>query len=114
MIEEKAHRHFEPRDYVKVWGVLVLLLVASVVGPMLEIPWLTLITAFGIAVVKTVMVAANFMHLRFEVRMIWFLLIMAFMAVFAFFFGMAPDISKTSGPNWADCMATQSCIEQRY
>ncbi|GIT73411.1 MAG: hypothetical protein Ct9H300mP28_32250 [Pseudomonadota bacterium] len=33
---------------------------------MLEIPVITLITAFGIAIVKAFMVAANFMHLKFE------------------------------------------------
>ena len=52
--------------YVKLWAVLLVLLVISVCGPMLEIKWVTLLTAFGIAVVKAYLVAANFMHLKTE------------------------------------------------
>jgi len=39
-------------NYVKIWVWLVVLLLISVAGPMLEIPALTIITAFGIAVIK--------------------------------------------------------------
>ena len=45
-----------------------MLLVVSVAGPMLEIKIVTLITAFGIAVVKAYLVAKNFMHLNIEQR----------------------------------------------
>ena len=40
------------KGYVKTWAVLVVLLIISVIGPMFEILWLTLLTAFGIACVK--------------------------------------------------------------
>jgi hypothetical protein len=53
-------------NYVKIWIWLVVLLLISVAGPMLEIPAVTIITAFGIAFVKAFLVAANFMHLKFE------------------------------------------------
>ena len=53
-------------NYIKIWFWLLGLLVISVAGPMLEIPALTIITAFGIAIVKAYLVAANFMHLKFE------------------------------------------------
>ena len=59
----EAHEH---PNYIKIWFLLVVLLLISVAGPMLEIPVLTLITAFGIAVLKAFLVAANFMHLKFE------------------------------------------------
>ena len=113
MAEGKAHTHFEVRDYVKVWGILVVLLAVSVLGPLMEIPLLTLITAFGIAIVKTLMVAANFMHLKLEIRYIWFLLIAALLAMLVLFVGLSPDITKHEGVNWENCMVTQSCVKQR-
>ncbi|HBL54382.1 MAG TPA: caa(3)-type oxidase subunit IV [Candidatus Lambdaproteobacteria bacterium] len=100
-------------NYVKIWIWLLVLLGLSVSGPMLEIPTLTIITAFGIAVVKAFLVAANFMHLKFEKKIIWFLLIMCFCMLGVFFFGVAPDIMMTEGDQWIDCIADKSCVEQR-
>ena len=60
-----SETHSHP-NYVKIWYWLLILLAISVAGPMLEIPWITVLTAFGIALIKTFMVAANFMHLKFE------------------------------------------------
>src|SRR4030095_7096799 len=54
------------RNYVKIWAILTALLVVSVTGPMLGIRVVTLITAFGIALVKAYLVAKNFMHLDVE------------------------------------------------
>ena len=60
-----SETHAHP-NYIKIWFWLLILLAISVAGPMLEIPWITVVTAFGIAAVKTFMVAAKFMHLQFE------------------------------------------------
>ena len=116
-MSDAAHAH---PNYVKIWVILLVLLTVSILGPMLEIPWLTVATAFGIAIIKTLMVAANFMHLKFEKHIIWFLLTIAFVFLGVFFFGVASDIVKTDGANvdgiiqWQDCIANQSCtIEQR-
>ena len=54
------------QHYVKIWGILLVLLVISICGPMLEIKVVTLITAFGIAIVKAWVVASYFMHLNIE------------------------------------------------
>ena len=113
MAEGKPQTHFEVRHYVKVWGILVVLLAVSVLGPLMEIPLLMLITAFGIAIVKILMVAANFMHLKFEIRYIWFLLTAALLAMLVLFMGLLPDITKHEGANWENCMVTQSCVKQR-
>ena len=104
--------HAHP-NYVKIWLRLVVLLVISTVGPMLEIPIITLITAFGIAVLKAFMVAANFMHLKFEKHIIWFMMIMSLILLGVFFFGVAPDIMQTEGDQWIDCISDNSCVEQR-
>ena len=104
--------HAHP-NYVKIWIWLVILLVISTVGPMLEIPVVTLITAFGIAVVKAYMVAANFMHLKFEKHIVWFMMIMSLILLGVFFFGVAPDVMQTEGDQWIDCVEDKSCVELR-
>jgi caa(3)-type oxidase subunit IV len=87
-------------DYVKVWAILVLLLVLSVAGPAAGMWWLTLLTAFGIAVVKAWMVAAYFMHLRVEPRYVSYLLVALVALVVVLFAGVAPDVMKERGQNW--------------
>ncbi|MCS6781459.1 MAG: cytochrome C oxidase subunit IV family protein, partial [Geminicoccaceae bacterium] len=72
-----THAHDDPRaherHYVRVWAALCVLLVVSVVGPMLEIPIVTLLTAFGIAVVKAYLVVRFFMHLPLEPKYVAYL-----------------------------------------
>ena len=106
----ETHEH---PNYVKIWYWLLVLLAISVAGPMLEVPALTLITAFGIAIIKSFLVAAYFMHLKFEKKIIWLLLIMSLFLLGVFFFGTAPDIMMTEGDQWIDCIADKSCVEQR-
>ena len=106
----ETHEH---PNYVKIWYWLLVLLAISVAGPMLEIPAITLITAFGIAIIKAFLVAANFMHLKFEKKIIWLLLIMSLCLLGVFFFGTAPDVMMTEGDQWIDCIEDKSCIEQR-
>lgn len=87
-------------NYVKVYIGLLVLFAISVVGPLFGHPWLTLVTAFGVAVVKATMVAAYFMHLNIERRYIWYLLLtmLAFMGLL--FAGVAPDVLASGGQNW--------------
>ena len=62
-------------NYKKIYFTLLGLLVVSVAGPFLGIVWVTLMTAFGIALVKANLVIQNFMHLKSERRLIkWMLL----------------------------------------
>lgn len=94
-------------DYIKIWLLLLVLLVISILGPMLEIKILTLITAFGIAIVKALLVAAYFMHLNIEKRYVWYLLITMLLMVGLFFAGTASDIMKPDGRNWVNSSAQQ-------
>ncbi len=89
-----------PAHYIRIWAVLVALLVVSVVGPMFEIRVLTLVTAFGIAVVKAYMVAANFMHLKTEKPLAVYILATCLIFMFLFFAGTSPDVMRTEGNNW--------------
>ena len=89
-----------PIHYVKIWGVLLVLLVISVCGPMLEIKAITLITAFGIAIVKAWVVANYFMHLNIEKKFIIYILLSMLICMALFFAGTAPDVMAPSGSNW--------------
>jgi caa(3)-type oxidase subunit IV len=88
------------RNYVKIWAILVVLLVISVFGPFLHIRVITLITAFGIALVKAYMVAKNFMHLDVEKPIIHWLLAVILALMVLLFAGLAPDVMKDVGRNW--------------
>ena len=92
--------HSSHPNYIKIWAILVVLLVISVLGPMIGIKAITLATAFGIAVVKALMVAAWFMHLNGEKRLIWFMLLGGLLFMFLMFAGLAPDIMKEDGQHW--------------
>jgi len=93
------HGHDHP-NYVLIWAILLGLLVVSVVGPMLGILWVTLITAFAIAVIKALMVAAYFMHLNIERAYIKYLLFTVLVLLLVLFAGVAPDVMRHAGKNW--------------
>jgi caa(3)-type oxidase subunit IV len=100
-----AHGHSEHADhgtrhYVKVWLILLVLFLISVSGPMLGIRWVTLLTAFGIALVKAHKVAAEFMHLKVEKRIATLIILSMVVVMVIFFFGVAPDVMKGSGQRW--------------
>lgn len=88
------------RNYVKIWGILVVLLCVSVAGPFAGIRTITLITAFGVALVKAYMVAKNFMHLDVEKKIIHWLLLMVLVLMVLLFSGVSPDVMKDRGRNW--------------
>jgi caa(3)-type oxidase subunit IV len=96
--EEKEHH----TNYVKIWGILVVLLVVSVLGPMLEIRIITLIAAFGIALVKAYLVAKYFMHLDVEKPIVHFFLATALIFMVLLFAGVAPDVMNHEGRNWVN------------
>ena len=94
------HAAHDDSHYVKVWLYLLVLLVISFVGPMFEIQWLTLLTAFGIAVVKAYLVVVNFMHINMTPRFVIYTIATTLVFMFLFFAGTAPDVMKDSGTNW--------------
>ena len=103
---------YTPMKYVKIWGLLLILLAISIVGPMFERPVLTLITAFGIALVKALLVASYFMHLNVERRYIRYMLYAMLLVIGLFFAGTAPDIMQANGLRWEN-QAIQELIGQK-
>jgi len=94
------HAEHDDSHYIKVWAILLVLLLISFVGPMVGIQWLTLATAFGIAIVKAYLVAVNFMHINATPRFVVYLVATTLVFMLLFFAGTAPDVMKHSGTNW--------------
>ena len=99
---EAVHHH---PNYKKIYIALVILLIVSVLGPEIGIKSVTLITAFGIAIVKAYMVAAHYMHLKVEKKYINYFLLISLALMIFFFFAIAPDIMKFEGTNWKSTIA---------
>ena len=97
--EGEQHGAHHP-NYKQIYFVLLGLLVVSILGPEFGIAWVTLITAFGIALIKANLVLQNFMHLRWEKRIMKWMLSTSVVLVFLLFAGVAPDVMKHQGSRW--------------
>jgi len=104
---EHAHAEHGHVDYITIWKYLVMLLVASVVGPMFEIKVVTLLTAFGIAVVKAYLVIKHFMHLPLEKKFVGYFVGTAVIFMFIFYAGVSGDVMNHTGRNWSNVAAKQ-------
>lgn len=102
--DERAD-HDEHIDYRKIYFTLLALLVVSVAGPFLGILWVTVVTAFGIAVVKANLVLQNFMHMRTEKRVVKWILVSALALMGLMVAGVAPDVMRHEGQNWVNVAA---------
>jgi caa(3)-type oxidase subunit IV len=96
MSEEHTHHP----NYVKIWAVLLGLLIVSVLGPMIGIRAITIVTAFGIAIVKAYLVVKNFMHINIAQRYVTYLVTTILLFMLLFFAAVAPDVMKPDGSNW--------------
>ena len=95
MSEQAGHT-----SYVKIWAILLVLLGVSIAGPTLEIQVVTMITAFGVALVKAYLVAKHFMHVNLQPRYVLYVLCTCLTLMLVFWAGTAPDIYKDEGANW--------------
>lgn len=88
-------------NYKKIYWILMVMFIISVIGPeVTENKALILISAFGIAAVKAIIVAGYFMHLATEKKFIWYGFITSLALLFLFVIAVAPDIMKKEGHNW--------------
>lgn len=99
-----------PNKYRNIYLTLLVLLVISIVGPEIGILWVTLITAFGIAVVKSAMVVQEFMHLKYERKVVKWLLVTSLLFMLLLFAGVAPDVMRHEGRNWEN-LAARKLVE---
>ncbi len=106
--------HHGPAHYKKIWGILLVLLVISFVGPWLGIQAVTLLTAFGIAFVKAWLVMKHFMHITEQPRFISYIIATCVVFMLLFFAGTAGDVMKQSGDNWYKPEVAQATPEAHH
>ena len=114
------HEHTEGHDgheggghhdipYFKIYITLIILFLISVAGPevgeLTGLRWITLVTAFGIAFVKANLVIQNFMHLRWEKKLMKWVLVSSVMLMVLMVAGVAPDVMNHEGNNWENLAA---------
>jgi caa(3)-type oxidase subunit IV len=112
----ETHEHHDAHDaghvnYKKIYFTLVVLLVISVAGPFVGIKAVTLITAFGIALVKANLVIQNFMHLKWEKRIMKWMLTTSLILMALFLAGVSGDVLNHNGDNWEN-LAAQAAVER--
>lgn len=95
-------------NYKKIYFILLALLAVSVAGPFIGIVWVTLVTAFGIALVKANLVIQNFMHLREEKRIVKWVLVTSLVLMALMMAGISPDIMRHEGQNWVNVAAQEA------
>lgn len=113
---DAGHGHDAHPDsyYVRIWGMLLVMLIISVAGP--EIAHrvfpegnvqlaIVLFTAFGIAVVKAYMVVKNFMHIGVEKKYVGYLLVTMLALMFLMVGGVGPDVLRHDGTRWSNVAA---------
>ena len=98
-------------NYKKLYSTLLGLLVVSVAGPFLGILWVTLMTAFGIALVKANLVIQNFMHLKWERRLMKWMLMTSLLLMALMVAGISPDVMNHEGNNWEN-LAARAAVER--
>jgi caa(3)-type oxidase subunit IV len=79
-------------SYRKVWLWLVALLAVSLALAALDNHRLAVALVFGLAVVKALLVLGNFMHLRWEPRLVWLVAGFGVLCIVFLYFGVLPDI----------------------
>ncbi len=101
MTQHAEQTEYTPHPaYLLVWAVLVTLFVASVTFNLVSSLVVGVVFAFFIAIIKTLMVAAWFMHLNIEKKWVWLMLLTGLLVVFIMWMGIAPDVMETEGLNW--------------
>ena len=89
LLKEDYHGH---PSYIGTWAILVLFFGLSLLANYLGNMQLAVGLIFVLAIMKTLLVVSNFMHVRWEPKTIWFMAIFGLMCVFFLYFGVMPDI----------------------
>jgi len=83
--------HGHPRYTRILISLLGLLALSLIVGNLFSLKWAILLI-FATAIWKTALVIRNFMHLKYEPLLIYVVIAAVILILFAFFFGVYPDI----------------------
>ena len=86
---QEAKKH---PNYVALWGILVAALVVSILLGEMKIPVLAVVLIFTVAVAKAYLVAAYYMHLRYEPLFVTLIMVAGLLCLYVLFFGLVPDV----------------------
>jgi heme/copper-type cytochrome/quinol oxidase subunit 4 len=92
-ITDPEHDYHGHPNYRKVFVSLLELFAVSLVAGYIFPLHIAVILIFLTAAWKTALVVRNFMHLKFEPIMIWIAMAAVIFCLFAFYFGVYPDIT---------------------
>jgi caa(3)-type oxidase subunit IV len=99
-------------NYFGIYVTLVVLFLISVAGPeigeLTGLRWITLVTAFGIAIVKARLVIDNFMHLKWERRIMKSILVTSLVLMALMVAGISTDVLNHEGRNWENVAAREA------
>lgn len=94
--------------YLKIWGAILVLFVISItIAQVSDNRPLVLITAFGIAIIQGILVAAYFMHLKDQPMYVAYLLLSMLLALVLLYAGTMADVNHPSGTHWIATDTTQ-------
>ena len=109
---EDGHDGGHHVNYFAIYVALVVLFLISVAGPeigeLTGLRWITLVTAFGIAIVKARLVVNNFMHLKWEKRIMKWVLATSLILMGLMVAGVSPDVLNHEGSNWENVAAKEA------
>lgn len=88
--ESDYHGH---PTYSKIFLALIVLFGLSLVVGYFTSPMVAVVLIFITALIKAALVVGNFMHLKFEPKLVWVVLGVAVFIFLAFYFGVFPDIT---------------------
>lgn len=88
--DEDYHGH---PNYTKIYLSLLILFTISLAVGMFTSPLVAVILIFLTAIIKAVLVIGNFMHLKFEPKLVWLVLGVFTFIIFVFYWSVFPDIT---------------------
>jgi caa(3)-type oxidase subunit IV len=89
--EPEAEKSHHP-NYVAIWGVLVAALVVSILLGEMNLPVVAAVLIFSVAIAKAYIVAAYYMHLRYEPFFVVIIIVTGLACLYVLFVGLVPDI----------------------
>jgi caa(3)-type oxidase subunit IV len=88
-VTQEAKKH---PNYVALWGILVAALMVSMLLGEMHIPVLAVVLIFSVAIAKAYLVAAYYMHLRYEPLFVMMIVVAGLVCLYVLFFGLVPDV----------------------
>jgi len=89
--ETESHRDHTGK-YVAIWGILVAALLVSLLLGGMNIPIVTVVLIFSVAIAKAYMVMAYFMHIKGAPIFVTVVLGSGVLCLYLFFFGTLTDV----------------------